>query len=287
MCQRRKKLRGSDNIFAHSAGLFERQEGDFMHESENNVMEPVRESGPESLPARSWTARSIIGRILLHCGFLLVAVVALGTYEHFKLHGESTQSLVSLLLAAAFGFAPVRALVHELFVIEGKLLHMVHGVGAMVLGGLVLGGVVSGGPLLTHAALAPFAIMGAAQAVMHQDHPRNPQQAKALRRFVTSLPEVEQFTKPGNLTSPENVRRAVVVLTDLVTKAQVLGETELRSDPGFQGALSRVTTRFGLSLGLDAIDRAIGRLSANPAAARAVPGLRNRLAKARKTVGDE
>jgi hypothetical protein len=195
--------------------------------------------------------------------------------------------MVSLLLAAGFGFAPVRALVRELFVIEGKLLHLVHGVGGLALGGLVLGGVVSSGPLLTHAALAPFAIMGAAQAVMHQDHPRNPQQAEALRRFVTSLPEVEQFTKSGNLTSPENARRAVSVLTDLVMKAQVLGETELRSDPGFQSALRRVTTRFGLSLGLDAIDRAIGELSANPAAASTVPELRNQLAKVRKAIGDE
>ena len=257
-----------------------------MHKSDGSEMDSARKSGPENLPARQWTMRSIVGRILLHCGFLLIAVVALGAYEHFKLHGESTQSLVSLLLAAGFGFASIRALVRELFVIEGKLLHLVHGVGGLVLGGLALGGVISGGPLLSHAALAPFAIMGAAQAVMHQDHPRNPQQAEALRRFATSLPEVEQFTKSKNLTSPENARRAVAVLTDLVAKAQALGETELRSDPGFQGALRRVTTRFGLSLGLDAIDRAIGKLSANPATASAVPGLRNRLAKARKAAGE-
>ncbi|HXY53615.1 MAG TPA: hypothetical protein VEM40_02975 [Nitrospirota bacterium] len=258
-----------------------------MQEKGGNEMEHARKYGPEKPAVRRWTVRSIIGRGLLYCLFLLIAAVALGAYEHFKLRGESTQSLVSLLLAAGFGFAPIRALVRELFVIEGKLLHLVHGVGGLVLGALVLGGVVSGGPLLTRAALAPFAIMGAAQAVMHQDHPRNPQQAEALRRFATSLPEVEQFTKSGNLTSPENVRRAVAVLNDLVKKAQVLGETELQSDPGFQGALRRVTTRYGLSLGLDVIDRAIADLSANPAAASAVPELRNRLAKARKALGDE
>ncbi len=250
-------------------------------------MVPAAKSGPESPPARQWTARVLISRILLHVGFLLIAVVALGAYAHFKLHRESAQSFVSLLLAAGFGFAPLRALVRELFVIEGKLLHLVHGVGGLALGGLVLGGLVSGGPLLSHAARAPFAIMGAAQAVMHQDHPRSPQQAEALRRFATSLPEVEQFTKSGNLASPENARRAVAVLTDLVAKAQMLGETELQSDPGFQGALRRVTTRYGLSLGLDAIDRAIGKLSANPAAARAVPGLRTRLARARQAIGDQ
>ena len=258
-----------------------------MLKIDGSEMDPNRKSEPENLPARRWTVRSIVGKILLHLGFLLIAVIALGAYEHFKLHGKSTQSLVSLLLAAGFGFAPVRALVRELFVIERKLLHLVHGFGGLALGGLVLGGVVSGGPLLTHAALAPFAIMGAAQAVMHQDHPRNPQQAEALRRFVTSLPEVEQFTKSENLTSPENVHRAVEVLTDLLTKAQVLGETELRSDPDFQSALSRVTTHFGLSLGLDVIDRAIGVLSANPASASAVPALRTKLAKVRKVVGDK
>lgn len=74
------------------------------------------------------------------------------------------------------------------------------------------------------------------------------------------------------------------MLTDLVAKAKALGETELQSGPGFQSALKRVTTRFGLSLGMDAIDRAIGQLSANPAAAGALPGLRKQLAAARKTV---
>ncbi len=257
-----------------------------MYESDGKETD-IALTQPQSPPAPRRTVRSIIGRILLHAGFLLIAVIAFGAYEHFKLHGESTKALASLLAAAGFGLAPIRALVRELFVIEGKLLHVVHGVGGLALIGLALGGVVSGGPLLTRAALAPFAIMGAAQAMMHQDRPRSPRQAEALKRFVTSLPEVEQFAKSGNLLSPENARRAVAVLTDLVTKAEVLGETELRSDPGFQGALRRVSTRFGLSLGLDSIDRAIGGLSANPAVARAVPELRYRLAKARRAVGEE
>jgi len=231
-----------------------------------------------------YSFRTIAGRFLLHVGFLIVAVIALGAYEHFKLRGESTQSLASLAAAAGFGFAPLRALVSELFAIEGKFLHLVHGIGGLALGGLALGGVISCGPLLSHAALAPFAIMGAAQAVMHQDHPRNPEQAAALRRFATSLPEVEQFTNSGDLTSPANVRRAVAVLSDLMTKAQVLGETELRSDPGFQNALNRATTRFGLSLGLDAVDQVLDQLSTNPAAANSIPDLRKRLTAARKSI---
>jgi hypothetical protein len=80
------------------------------------------------------------------------------------------------------------------------------------------------------------------------------------------------------------MRRAVAVLTDLIAKAQALGETELRSDPGFQGALRQTMTRSGLSLGLDTVDQAVGKLSANPAAASALPELRRRLAAARKTL---
>lgn len=245
------------------------------------------QSVPDSPAAPPRSAGSIAGRILLHIAFLGIAVAAFAAYEHFKLNGQTQQSLVSLVVAAGFGFAPVRALVREFFAIEGKVLHLVHGLGGLALAGLGLLGVASGGPLLSHAALAPFAMMGAAQAVMHQDHPRNAEQAAALRRFASSLPEVEQFTKSSDLTSPENVRRAVVVLSDIVAKAQALGETELRSDPGFQSALRQTTTRFGLSLGLDSVDQAIGRLSAYPAAASAVPELRKQLAKARKTLEEK
>jgi hypothetical protein len=256
-----------------------------MQKNADDNQERVRQSATETPGTSRKSAGAIVGRILLHVAFLVVAVVALVVYEHLTLQGQSVASLASLMVAAGFGFAPLRALARELFAIEGKLLHLLHGLGGLALGGLALGGVFSGGPLLTHAALAPFAIMGAAQAVMHQDHPRSPDEAAALRRFVTSLPEVEQIANTGNLNSPANVKRAIAVLTDLVNKAQILGEAELQSDPGFQGALRQVTTRFGLSLGLDSVDQAIAVLSKNPAAASALPELRNRLAGARKTIG--
>ena len=258
-----------------------------MRKDDNRTMNPDQNPHPENPSAPRPPARSIVGKVLLHGAFLLIAAIAFAAYEHFKLHGESAQSLASLLAAAGFGLAPVRALMSELLAIEGKMLHLVHLGGGLALSGLALGGVISGGPLLTHAALAPFAIMGAAQAIMHQDHPRNQEQAEALRRFATSLPEVEQFTQSGDLTSPANVHRAIAILTDLVAKAQVLGETELRSDPGFQSALRRVTARFGLSLGLDMVDRAIAGLSANPAAAGALPELRKRLAAVRKEIKEK
>ena len=229
-------------------------------------------------------AAAIAGRVLLHVGFLLVALAAFAAYAHFSVHGQSGVSLGCLVAAAGFGFAPVRDVVRVALAVEGKALHVVHGLGGLALLGLPLAGVVSGGSVLTHTAMAPFAIMGAAQAVMHQDHPRNAEQAAALRRFAASLPEVAQFTSAKNLASPDNAQRAVAVLTDILSKAQALGETELRADPGFQSALHQVSTRFGANLGLDAVDLALAKLAANPSTAAAVPGLRKQLAKARKTI---
>jgi hypothetical protein len=220
----------------------------------------------------------------MHGGFLLIAVGCLVAYEHFWSGGHSAASLASLMAAAGFGFAPVRDVVRVVFRVEGKVLHLVHGLGGLALAALPVAGVVSGAPVLTHAAMAPFAIMGAAQAVMHQGHPRNARQAAALRRFASSLPEVAQFTRAKNLASPENARRAVAVLSDILGKAQALGETELESDPGFQSALPQVSTRFGVSLGLDAVDLALSKLAANPVTAAAVPGLRRQLASARRAI---
>lgn len=224
---------------------------------------------------------SILGRVLLHIVFIVIAIGAFLAYEHYSTLGAKTESTVSLFVAGGFAFAPFRAVLHAFFAVERRVLHVVHGLGGLALVGLSMSGAVQGRSILTHASLAPFAIMGAAQAVMHQDHPRNAAQAAALQRFVSSLPEVEAFTK-DDLTSPANARRAVAVLTDLIGKAQALGETELAADPNFQSALSRVTTHAGLSLGLDAIDQAITTLSTNPAATGAIPDLKRRLAQARK-----
>jgi hypothetical protein len=237
---------------------------------------------PETSPVQASASRGLLRRILLHCVLLVLAAVAFVAYQHFKLAGQSTAALVSLVAAAILALAPLRALIGELFAIEGKALHALHGIGGLAFVGLAAGGVISGQPLLSHAAMAPFALMGAAQAIMHQDHPRNAKQAEALRRFASSLPEVAEFTHSGNLTSPENAARAVHVLNDLISKAEALGETELEADPKFQSAWARATTRTGLTLGLDTIDQAVNRLAANPAAAGAVPDLRRRLAKARQ-----
>lgn len=230
------------------------------------------------------SAGSVAGRILLHGVFLLVAVGCLVAYEHLRVAGRSDLALASLVAAAGFGFAPVRDVVRLVFKIEGKALHLAHGLGGLALIALPLAGVVSGAPVLTHAAMAPFAIMGAAQALMHQDRPRTARQAAAMRRFAASLPEVAQFAGGNALASPENAKRAVVVLSDIVAKAQALGQTELAADPGFQAALSRVSARFGADLGLDAVDLALTRLAANPATASAVPKLRQELASARRTI---
>jgi len=243
----------------------------------NRVLPPLA----ETTPVQQSASRGVLHRIFLHCLLLLLAVVSFVAYEHFKLNGQSTAALASLVAAGILVLAPVRALLGELFTIEGKALHALHGLGGLAFVGLAAGGVISGQPLLDRAAMAPFAIMGAAQAIMHQNHPRSAKQAEAMRRFATSLPEVAEFTRSGNLTSPENIARAVHVLNDLISKAQALGETELQADPNFQSAWAQATTRTGLTLGLDAIDQAINRLAANPAAAPAVPELRRQLAQAR------
>lgn len=221
-------------------------------------------------------------RALLHVGFLVIAVACLAAYEHFRAEGQSTAATVSLIAAAVFGFAPVRDVFRMIFKVEGSALHLVHAVGGLGLMALPLSGVVHGAPVLTHAAMAPFAIMGAAQAVMHQNHPRNAKQAAALQRFASSLPEVAQVADAKNLGSPEGAARAVSALTDIIAKAQALGETELESDPQVQSALAQASTRTGVGLGLDAVNLALQRMEANPATARAVPGLRRQLAQARR-----
>jgi hypothetical protein len=227
---------------------------------------------------------AIVRKVLANLIYLLLAAGAVGAYEHFRLHDQSTPAMVSLLAAGGFGLMPVRAILEELLEIERRIMHLAHALGGLVVVALVAGGSVSGGSVLAHGASAPFAIMGAAQALMHAEQPRSPEQARALREFVASLPELQQFARGPDLTSPANVQHAMAVLGRLLANAQALGATELRSDPGFQAALGQATTRLGLSLGLDAIDHAIGQLASNPVAAAELPELRRQLATARATV---
>lgn len=233
------------------------------------------------LAAETPKAGGVVGRILLHGLSLLVAAGAFVAYQHFELNGEATASMVSLVAAGLFAFSPIRALAGEFFALEGKALHALHGIGGVALVALGATGVFKGPELVSQAAMAPFAIMGAAQALMHHEHPRNAEQAAAMRRFATSLPEVAQIAKPGALNSPAAAAQAVAALRDIISKAQALGETELRADPAFQSAWAEATTRTGLSLGLDSVDQAINRLAANPGTTGAVPDLRRQLARAR------
>ena len=228
--------------------------------------------------------RSVALRILTHVGFLAIAVGLLALYAHFSAEDRSTASLVSLIGAAGFGFLPVRDVIRVVFKVEGTAMHLVHLVGGVGLLSLPLTGAVSGAPVLTSAARAPFAIMGAAQAIMHQHEPRNARQAAAMQRFASSLPEVAAIGNPKELSSPQNAKRAIAALTDIIGKAQALGETELDADPGFQSALRQVSTRFGANLGLDAVDLTLSKLAANPATAGAVPNLRRQVEQARRTM---
>lgn len=243
---------------------------------------------PEVVAAAESGARRSIGpavlRALRHAACLVLAGGGLALYEHLRVGGHATASYASLAAAAGLAFAPLRDVARGFFKVEGRALHLVHAVGGLALVALPVTGVVSGTPVLTHAAMAPFAIMGAAQAVMHQNHPRNAKQAAALAAFATSLPEVAQFSSASALASPVNAQRAIAVLSDIIGKAEALGQTELDADPGFQSALSQVSTRMGGGLGLDAVDLALNHLASNPAAASAVPALRQRVEAARRAI---
>ena len=223
-------------------------------------------------------------RLVWHAILLLIAVACFAAYGHLKVEGRSTAAMTALILGAVCGFAPLRDVLRLVFKIEGTALHIAHGLGALGLVGLPMSGVVSGTPLFARSWRAPFAIMGAAQAIMHQTQPRNARQAAALQTFAASLPQVAQFANSKDPLSPSNAKRAIAVLTDIIGKAQTLGETELDADPGFQGALRQVSTRLGASLGLDAVDLALRNLAGSPSAASAVPGLQRQLAQARHTI---
>jgi hypothetical protein len=245
---------------------------------------PLRQPAPPRPRPSRTSAGSLATRLLWHAVLLVIAAGCFALYEHFKVVGRSDLSLGFLVTGAVFGFAPLRDVIGLVFGIGGGALRLVHLLGSLALVAAPLSGLVSGTPLLTHAAMAPFAIMGAAQAVMHQNQPRNARQAAAMQSFAASLPEVAQIAGGKSLASPANARRAVAVLSDIIAKAQALGETELQSDPRFQSAMSQVSGRFGAKLGLDAVDLVLARLAANPATASAVPQLRKRLASARETI---
>lgn len=249
----------------------------------DNAVHQVPDASPtQPLPRPRWKSAAL--RLLLHAGFLVVAVLCFAVYLHLRVGGRGAGATASLVAGAIFGFLPVRDIIRVAFRVEGTMLHLVHALGGLALFALPASGVVSGAPLLSRAAMAPFAIMGAAQALMHSQHPRNAQQSAALQRFVSGLPQVAQLAGSRDLASPENARRAATVLADIVARAQALGQTELQSDPGFRSAFSQVSTRFGASLGLDAVDLVLGKLAANPATAGLVPGIRRQLAQARQTL---
>jgi hypothetical protein len=228
---------------------------------------------------------TLLGRLLRDLVCLFGSVSAFIAYEHFKVTGNSGLSLTCLIVAALLALVPVRALLGTLFALERGVLHLFHGVGALALLALPITGVISGAPLMSHAAMAPFAIMGAAQALTHQNQPRNRAQAQALRRFAESLPEVAIFSNPGSLTTPARAAQAATVLKDLLAKAETLGQTELDADLGFQAALKTVALRTGLNLSLDVIDHSLDVMTVNPLSARLVPPLRRQLEHVRATIG--
>jgi hypothetical protein len=248
------------------------------------VRSTVTSTGNLAAPVRPRSSLGgLAGRAVVHAAFLVLAVACFLAYEHFKVEGRPNAALASLAAAAVFALAPLRDILRIAFRVEGTALHVAHGLGGLALVALPFAGVGSGAPLLTHTAMAPFAVMGAAQALMHQRQPRDAAQDAAMQRFAASLPEVAQVSR-HSFSSPESARHAVVAIADVLAKAQALGRAELRADPRYQSALRQASTRFGANLGLDAVDLALGRLAANPATSSAVPALRKQLAAARRII---
>jgi hypothetical protein len=243
-----------------------------------------------------WKQRAITA--LLHAalhGLLLTAALgAFLAYGHYKLQaGSASTAHVFLGTSALLGFAPIRSIAHGIFAIEGKALHLLHGLGGLGLFALVGTGAVSGDRFSVDAALAPFSLMAAPQAFLHPHRASSPEEATAARRFIEGLPQLEALARPGALTSPEGMTQAMRALTTAVAKAEALGRAELKNDPGFQNAaatvgspgfaenLRRKLWRGGLTLGLDSVERAMERTE-QAARAQGSPGNLERVAQLRR-----
>ncbi|MGH8141772.1 MAG: hypothetical protein ACREU2_04550 [Steroidobacteraceae bacterium] len=227
---------------------------------------------------------SLVGHLLHWVLGLAGAAVLFVAYQHLQINGAAVPAYTCLCGAALLALSPLKALLHAVFCMRRGAMHLAHLVAGLGLVALPVSGVVFGTPVLTHAALAPFAMMGAAQALTHFNKPRDAAQARAIRSFVHSLPEVAQFSSSRDFASPATVKRAATVLGDLISKVQALGETELTADPGFQSALKQVGMRTGLGLSLDVISHSIDVMGRSPAAAAAAPALRARLAQVRRSM---
>ena len=243
---------------------------------------PVPATAAPAAARPAWQSAAL--RLLLHALSLVIAIGCFFAWLHLKAGDNHKAALVMLIATAVFGFAPLRDILRIFFKVEGKALHLVHVLGALGLIALPVGGLVNGAPLLSHAAMGPFAIMGAAQALMHSQHPRNAQQAAALQHFVAAMPQVASIASAKNFSSPADAQRAIRALTDIVGRAQALGQTELNADPQFRSAFNQVSTRFGTSLGLDAVDLVLNRLAAaSPASATQIAALRQQVTQARQS----
>ncbi len=229
-----------------------------------------------AMPRPAWQSAAL--RLLLHAVFLVIAVGCFFAYLHLRVGDNPKLAMASLIGAGVFGFAPLRDILRLVFRIEGTALHLAHIVGGLGLIALPVAGV-------ARTSMGPFAMMGAAQALMHSQHPRNAQQAAALQHFVAALPQVASFASAKSLSSPADAQRAMHALTDIVSRAQALGQTELNADPQFRSAFSQVSARFGTGLGLDAVDMVLNRVAAmNPQQASQVTALREQMARARQTL---
>ena len=215
-------------------------------------------------------AASASAKLLVHGGALLIALACFAAYGHFKLEGQSTAAMVSLASAAVFGFTPLRGCCASYFASRESAAHRPR-FGQPRAHRAPVSGVVSSRPVLTRAWMAPFAMMGAAQAVMHQNNPRNAKQAAALKQFATSLPEVAQFAGPKDLVAANaKARRRRAVRHSRQGASLGRDRARIRSGISERAAKPRAIRREPWPR---RVDVALRNLSGNPAAQSAVPDL--------------
>ena len=88
--------------------------------------------------------------VLVHFAiFVSCAAGALGLfvcYQHFRDSGQTGLSTGCVIAAALLALVPLRALLREIFGIEGKVAHLMHGLGGLALVALPVSGAGDGHP---------------------------------------------------------------------------------------------------------------------------------------------
>jgi hypothetical protein len=246
------------------------------------LVKTLEESSSHQDLSQPGCSRSLWLSALIHAASFVAGLCCLAAWRVLRLDGYSTASMGALVAAGLLLFSSLHLVLDAVFAIGRRLRHAAHIVASLGFAGLAVGGHLNHLPVLNEAALAPFAMFGAVQALTHSGQPRNQEQAAALQHFLSGMREIEGLDFSGR--SLEGTQHTAAVLKDLIARARLLGTTELRSDPGIQSALRQVAARSGLSLGMDNLEGAIDKLASQPGGERAAHELHRELTAARRKI---